>query len=190
MNRLHYFITQSKNWYYNGSDEFIIFFLIFFLEKPAFLISFFIHYCLIQLRYFWWNYLLNNISLLAGLLKLVCFLDRRYIYIMISDPQQNVGIHFLTKYVLQQQFLYCFTWSRNQFLILNIFSFHFLQTFLLINLISFCFDPYIFCHLLAVRITCFRGFGGWFWKFFVLFWTLCMLVTVHISCVMCHTHRE
>ena len=85
--------------------------------------SFFINCCLIQLRYFWWNYLLNNFNLLAGLLKLVCFMDRRYIYIMISDQQQNVGIHFLAKYVLQQQFLYCFIWSSNQFLILNLLSY-------------------------------------------------------------------
>ena len=56
------------------------------------------------------------------------------------------------KYVLQQQFLYCFTWSSNQFHILNIFTFLFLKTFLLINSISLCFDPYTFCHLLAVRI--------------------------------------
>ena len=31
-----------------------------------------VHYNVIQLRYFWWNYFLNNLSLLNGLLKLVC----------------------------------------------------------------------------------------------------------------------
>ena len=56
------------------------------------------------------------------------------------------------KYVLQQQLVYSFTWSSNQFHILNIFSFLFLKTFLLINSISLCFDPYTFCHLQAVRI--------------------------------------
>ena len=34
---------------------------------------------------------------------------------MIID-QQNKGIHFLMTHVLQLQFLYCFTWSRNQIL--------------------------------------------------------------------------
>ena len=38
MNRLHYFITYSIDWYYNGLDESIFFFLFkcSFLEKTAF----------------------------------------------------------------------------------------------------------------------------------------------------------
>ena len=52
------------------------------------------------------------------------------------------------KYVLQQQFLYCFTWNNNQFLILNIF-FLFLQTFLLINKISIYLFPSFWRSLLA-----------------------------------------
>ena len=47
--------------------------------------------------------------------------------------------------VLQEQFLYCFTWSSNQLLNLNIFSFVFLEIFLLINTNSSCFDDWIFC---------------------------------------------
>ena len=47
--------------------------------------------------------------------------------------------------VLQEQFLYCFTWSSNQLLNLNIFSFVFLEIFLLFNTNSSCFDDWIFC---------------------------------------------
>ena len=54
--------------------------------------------------------------------------------------------------VLQQQFLYCFTWN----------SFH-MQ-------LSLCFDPWIF--QLSVR----------FWQVLVLFWWLSILVTVHKPC--------
>ena len=36
INWLHFFITQSIDWYYNGLDESIFFFLVFFLEKTAF----------------------------------------------------------------------------------------------------------------------------------------------------------
>ena len=42
-------------------------------------------------------------------------------FIMIIN-QQIVNIRFLKTHVLEQQFLYCFTWSNNQFLILNIVS--------------------------------------------------------------------
>ena len=115
------------------------------------MISIFVHYSVIQLRYFWWNYFLNNFSLLIGLLKLVCLLmmvgihihddQSSWLFIMIS---QNVGIHFLMKFVFQQQFLYCSTWNSNQFLVL---------TFLPVNSISLCFDPWIFCHLLGVTIN-------------------------------------
>ena len=45
--------------------------------------------------------------------------------------------------------LYCFTWNTKLFLILNIFSFLGLQTFLFINSVSPCSDSWIFCHLLA-----------------------------------------
>ena len=50
-----------------------------------------------------------NDWLIGCLLRLVCLLDGRYIFIMISDPQQNVGIHFLMKHVLQQFLFVCFT---------------------------------------------------------------------------------
>ena len=76
------------------------------------------------------------------------------------------------KYVLQQQLLYCFTWSSNQLLNLNVLSLLFLQTFLVINSIPLCFDPPIFCYPLANLFLS-------FWLFCVLFWMLWMLVTVH-----------
>ena len=89
--------------------------------------------------------------------------------------QQNVVVHFRMTHVFQQQFLYCFTWSNNQFIFLNIFSFLFLQTFLLISSISLCFDYWIFCCLLANLFPI-------VWLFLVLFWMLWILVTVHKPC--------
>ena len=52
-----------------------------------------------------------------------------------------------------------------------IWTFFFLQTFLLINSISLCFDPWIFCHPLTNLLPS-------FWLFLVLFWVLWMLVTM------------
>ena len=40
MNRLHYFMETSINWYYDGLDESIFFFLVLFLEKIAFDLAF------------------------------------------------------------------------------------------------------------------------------------------------------
>ena len=69
MNRL-----QSIDWY-DGLDESIFFFLVFFPWRKLHLISLlFVHYSVIKLRYFWWNYFLNNFRLLIGLLRLVCLL--------------------------------------------------------------------------------------------------------------------
>ena len=79
-------------------------------------------------------------------------------------------IHFLMKNVLQQQLLYCFTWSSNQFLNLNVFS------------IPLYFDPRIFCHPLANLFPS-------FWLFCVLFWMLWMLVTLHKQCHVQHASQ-
>ena len=61
MNQLPHFITRSV-------DHFL--FLVFF-GKKLYLISFFVHYIVIQLIDFYWNYFLYNFSLLDGLLRLV-----------------------------------------------------------------------------------------------------------------------
>ena len=84
--------------------------------------------------------------------------------------------------VFQQQLLHFSTWSSNQLLNLNIFSFLFLQTFLLINSSSLCFNPWIFCHPLANLFPS-------FWLFLVLFWMLWMLVTVFKPCHVLHASR-
>ena len=97
-------------------------------------------------KYFWWNYFLNNLSLLDGLLKLVCLLMVHSYFIMIIDPQ-NVDA-FSDDMFFNNSFniashgapINYFFWTS---------SFLFLQTFLLINSISLCFDLWIFCHLLA-----------------------------------------
>ena len=89
--------------------------------------------------------------------------------------------------VLQQHFLYCFTWSSNQLLNLNIFSFLFLQTFLLINSIS------LFWPLNYLLFTDYPA--NWpnlfpnFWLLRVLLWMLWMLITVHKPCHVPHASR-
>ena len=86
MNRLPYFITQSIVRYDKlTSDESIFFFLDFFLEKTAFDLLFFVHYSVTQLRYFWWNHVLNNFSLLNGFLTLVCLLIVHSYFIIMSE---------------------------------------------------------------------------------------------------------
>ena len=64
-----------------------------------------------------------------------------------STSRMYLGVHFLMTYVLQQQFLYCFIWSPNQFLLLNIFSFLLSSDFFTYQLDSS--DPWILCHLLV-----------------------------------------
>ena len=111
---------------------------------------------------------------------------------MTSDHQPAVCsryLHFLMKYVLQQEFLYCFTWNSNLFLILNFFSFFFLQTFLLINSTFLCFDLLSSSYYLATCVTCFRVSGACFWQFLVHFWLLWILVTVHEPCLVPHASR-
>ena len=72
------------------------------------------------------------------------------------------------------KFLYCFTWSSNQHLNLNIF-FLFLRTFLLINSISVLkIESSTSIHWLTGRTNLLPSF----WLFLVLFWMLWMLVTV------------
>ena len=49
---------------------------------------------------------------------------------------------------LSNSILYCFTWTAINFLIWTS-SLFILQSFILINSISLCFDPWIFCHPLT-----------------------------------------
>ena len=57
-----------------------------FFRRRLHLISlFFVRYVVVQHRYFWWNYFLNNLSLLDGLLRLVIFLMVHRYFIMIMD---------------------------------------------------------------------------------------------------------
>ena len=85
-------------------------------------------------------------------------------------------LHFLMTNVLQQQLLCFFTWSSNQLLKLNIFSFFRIFTYEL----DFSVLPST----------------GWlanlflsFWLFLVLFWMLWMLATVLNPCHVPHTLR-
>ena len=121
--------------------------------------------------------------MLVGLLRLVCLLTMVGTYsswsVIIDQP--NVGIQFMMKYVLQQQFLYCFTCSSNQILILNIFSFIYL---FFLDFFTYQLDFFLpqplnllpFSYQLSVR----------FWQFHVLLWMLWILVTVHKPCHVPH----
>ena len=62
----------------------------FFWRKLQLFSMFFVHYNFIQLRYFFWNYFLNNFSLISDLLRLVYLLMVYSYFIKIID-QQNVG---------------------------------------------------------------------------------------------------
>ena len=135
---------------------------------------FFVHYNVNQSRYF-----LNNWSLLDALLRIVCLLmvlhhDHRPAecrYIFWSHMFFN-DIFYIASHGAP---IYCFFWTS---------SFLFLQTFLLINSMCLCFDPCIFCHLLAN----YKLFPN-FWLFLVFF-GCCECWLRWISCVMCHTRRE
>ena len=104
---------------------------------------------------------------------------------MISD-QKNVStaIHFLMTNILKQRFLYCFTWSNNHLLNLNIFSFLFF--FRLFHL-SARFISVLTLQSSPIHwLTCFRVSSG---LFLVLLWMLWMLVTVDKLCHVPHVSR-
>ena len=65
------------------------------------------------------------------------------------------------------------------FLFWTSFSF---SSYFFIYQLDFCFDPWIFCHLLANLFPC-------FWLFLVLFWMLWRLVTAHNPCHVPHASR-
>ena len=132
-----------------------------------------------QLRYFWENYYYFLVCSLVCLDYFICWWWVHSYFNHIID-QQNVGIHFLMTHGFPKQFFYCFTWSSNQFLILNAFSFLF-QTLLLIISVSLCVCPRIFCHRLATPyLTCFRISDCF------LLW---MLATEHNPCHVPHVPR-
>ena len=60
-NTLFYHIVHRLVWW-DGLHEFILFFLVFFYRKLHLNFLLFVNYCLIKLRYFWWNYFLNKIK--------------------------------------------------------------------------------------------------------------------------------
>ena len=160
-------------WIDKDCDEFIFFFLVFFLGKTtAFDLLVF---CSL-------SYFLNNFSLLVGLWRLVCLLTVGTYLLHHDHRPAECSYTFSDDSVLQQPFLYCLTWNNNQFLILKIFSFLFLQNFLHINSISLCFDPWIFYHILANMFP-----SNWL---FLASFASCECWLPCISCVMCHKRRE
>ena len=112
----------------------------------------------------------------------------------ISSSTFVLGYVISTSRMLVSSKLYCIFWWQmffnNSFHISShgavinfpIWAFRFLQTILLINSISLCFDPWILSHPLT----------NWFpsfWLFLVLFWMLRMLVIVFKSCHAPHASR-
>ena len=153
------------------------FFKSFFWRKLHLISLFFVHYNVIQLRYFWWNYFFNNFSLLDGFLRLVGLL-LVYNYFIIIIDQQNVGM--MTP-VLQKQFLFCLTWSINQLLLSNIF-FLFLQTF-------FYLSTSFLSVLTPESSVILESWILGFWLLLVLLWKLWMLVTMYKACHVPHASR-
>ena len=85
-------------------------------------------------------------------------------------------LHFLMTNVLQQQLLCFFTWSSNQLLNLNIFSFFKIFTY------ELDFSVLPSTGLLANLFPS-------FWLFLMLFWMLWMLVTIFNPCHVPHVSR-
>ena len=110
---------------------------------------FFVQYSVIQLRYCWRNYILNNFSLFDSLLRLVCLLMAHIYFIIIID-QQNLGTFSDDICSWTTFFIFSIYSTNNFFFFFNILSFLFLQTFLLINMIFVCWlrwISHVMCHI-------------------------------------------
>ena len=149
--------------------------LVFFKKKLNLISLSFVLYSVIWLRYLWWNYFLNNVSFVID------FWD----YFVFNGDHRNISIYFLMTPVFQQQLLYYFTRRSSQFPVLNIFSFLFLQTVLLINSIFLCFDMTFESSANTRLLTCFRVSYC-----FLCFFGCCEWWLPCIKCVMSQTCRE
>ena len=160
------------------------FFYSYSLRKLHLIPLLFVHYSVINLRYVWGNYFLNNFSFLVGLLGLVCLLMvgplvHNYFIEMIID-QQNVDIYIFWWHMFFNNSFYIASHEAA----INLFSFSSDFFYLSTRFLSqfLCFDPWIFCHPLASLFPS-------FWRFFVLVWMLWMLVTLHKPCHVPHASR-
>ena len=90
----------------------------------------------------WFN--LNISGKTTSWITLVCPMVWWDLFFMVYTSSlsltSRIYVHFPMTHILQ----HCFTWSNNQYLL-----FLFLQTYLLINLISVCIDTLILCNLLV-----------------------------------------
>ena len=127
MNWLTYFTKQSIDRYDELTRVMNPYFIlplptVAFLEKTLFdLIGFYSWQS--ELRYFWLNYFLNNISLLDGLLKLVCLLMvYSYKYFIMHLPAECRYFFWWNMFFKNG---FTFTWIINPFPLLNTFSFLF-----------------------------------------------------------------
>ena len=115
-----------------------LFFFLSFLWRKHLSSLFSVYYNVVQLRYVWWNYFLNNLSV---------FVDVTW---LLHHDHQSAECGYIFWWHISFINSFCiasygapinyFIWT---------YSSLFLHAFLLINSNSFCFHPYIFCHLLA-----------------------------------------
>ena len=149
----------------------------FFCRKLHMIFLFFVYYRVIQLRYFWWHYFLNDFSLLDDFWDWFVY----WFYIATSswlsiEPQNAVGTFSDDARSSTTVFVLLAARISIKFFFWTAFIFSFFERFYLsskFSVISLSFNSWIFCHLPANL-------------FLMLFWMLWMLVTMNKH-VMYHT---
>ena len=187
MNRIPHFITQSIDWC-DGLDQFIFFFLVFFLKKTAFDLLAFITVWLSLDTSGETTWIILEFCLIVGLLRLVCLLMLgQYVYLatfhhMTNDLQQNVSIAYIFwwQMLFNNSFYIASHEAAISFLIWTSSLFFFFRLFYL----STRFISVLTLKSSAIHwLTCFQVSSG---KFLVLFWMIWMLVTMHKLCEVPH----
>ena len=151
-------------------NESIFFVLVFFPERNAFYLLVFCSLQCDSAWYFWWNYFLNNLNSLDGLLRLLCFL-MVHSYFVSDDTCSSTTVFILLH--MEHQSVASF-----EHLLFFFFRLFYLSTrFLFVLILEF---PVIY-----QLANLFSNF----WLFLVLFWMLWMLVTVNKRCHESHAPR-
>ena len=188
MNRLLHFKTQSIDWYawwvdeeYNESIYGLFYSL--FSRETRILSSCFL-FITARFSLDTSGETSSRITLICSFVEISLFVDGRYIatYFIMITHQQNVGIPFLMTHVLQLQFLYCFTWNRNQILFWTSSLFFFSRHFCL----STQFISFLTVESAAIyQLTFFRIFSC-----FLYFFGYCKSWLLLINRSLCHTHSK
>ena len=149
----------------------------FFCRKLHMIFLFFVYYRVIQLRYFWWHYFLNDFGLLDDFWDWFVY----WFYIATSswlsiESQNDVGTFSDDARSSTTVFVLLAVRVSIKFFFWTPFIFFFFGSFYLsskFSVISLSFNSWIFCHLPGNL-------------FLMLFWMIWMLVTMNKH-VMCHT---